>query len=245
MATEKLYLARNEAGEEFGPADQDTLIRWAQEGKINAFSQVRTTLLPKWEQAVNLPFLKPLLIAQVEEKLRQEHDTILARIRKRMTLSAEDIVTTNALVKVKLETFAHASLMHRFLAGLIDAGIVLAGAIAIYLLFALLFYLGLVGPEKVFYFGFILFWVWLLMYFTLCIALAVQTVGQRFWGIFLIRVDGRPFWMGRAFFYTLFLIPFGWLTALVGMFKTSYRGLPEKVTYTRMAKMKLLSKKPR
>ena len=245
MANEKMYLAQNEAGEEFGPADQDTLIRWAQEGKINAFGKVRPTLLPKWEQAVNLPFLRPLLIDQVEQKLREQHDSLLIRLKKRVTMCAEDVVSTNALVKIKLETFANASLTHRFLAGLMDAGVILAGAILIYLFFALLFYLGLVGPGKVYYFGFIIFWLWLLLYFVLSIALNVQTFGQRFWGIFLIRLDGRPFWMGRAFFFTLFLIPFGWLTILIGMFKDSYRGLPEKISYTRMAKMKLLSKKPR
>jgi uncharacterized RDD family membrane protein YckC len=243
--TKKMYLAQNEAGEEFGPADQDTLIRWAEEGKINAFCKVRTTLIPKWDKAVDIPFLKPLLIAQVEEQLRKKHDSFFARLKKRVTLCAEDVVQTNALVKVKLETFNNASLPHRFMAGLIDTGVIIIGAILIYLFFALLFYLGIVGPENVFYLGFIVFWVWLLMYFTLSISLAVQTIGQRFWGIFLVRLDGRPFGMGRAFCYTLFLIPFGWLTVPVGMFKRTYRGIPEKISYTRMAKMKLLSKKPR
>lgn len=245
MTKEKLYLVQNELGEEFGPADQETLIHWAQSGKITAFCKVRPTLLPKWDQAVELSFLKPLLQEQVEAKLRQEHDTFFIRLKKRITLSAEDMVATSSLVRVKLETFSHASLLHRLCAGLIDAGVVLAGAIIIYLLFALLFYLNIVGPEKVFYFGFIIFWLWLLLYFTFSISLGVQTIGQRFFGIFLIRVDGRPFWMGRAFFYTLFLIPFGWLTMLTGLIKGSIRGIPEKVTYTRMAKMKLLSKKPR
>lgn len=243
--TKKMYLAQNEAGEEFGPADQDTLIRWAEEGKINAFCKVRTTLIPKWDKAVDIPFLKPLLIAQVEEQLRKKHDSFFARLKKRVTLCAEDVVQTNALVKVKLETFNNASLPHRFMAGLIDTGVIIIGAILIYLFFALLFYLGIVGPENVFYLGFIVFWVWLLMYFTLSISLAVQTIGQRFWGIFLVRLDGRPFGMGRAFCYTLFLIPFGWLTVPVGMLKRTYRGIPEKISYTRMAKMKLLSKKPR
>lgn len=228
MTKEKLYLVQNEAGEEFGPADQATLILWAQEGKITAFCKIRSTLLPKWDQAVELPFLKPLLQEQVEAKMREQHDTFFTRIKKRITLSAEDMVATSSLVRVKLETFSHASLAHRLCAGLIDAGIVLAGTIIIYLLFALLFYLNFVGPEKVFYFGFISFWLWLILYFTFSISLGVQTIGQRFFGIFLIRVDGRPFWMGRAFFYTLLLIPFGWLTMVAALLKGSTRGIPEK-----------------
>ena len=89
--TKKMYLAQNEAGEEFGPADQDTLIRWAEEGKINAFCKVRTTLIPKWDKAVDIPFLKPLLIAQVEEQLRK-NKLFLCPPQKTVTLCAEDVV---------------------------------------------------------------------------------------------------------------------------------------------------------
>ena len=77
------------------------------------------------------------------------------------------------------------------------------------------------------------------MYFTLSISLAVQTIG-RFWGIFWFGLTAAPSGMGRLSL-SLFLI----LRLADRSCRHVQTHLPRhtgKISYTRMAKMKLLSK---
>ena len=54
MAKEKLYIVQTENGEEFEPANQDTLVAWAKAGQITPNCKIRTTLIAQWDKAVNV-----------------------------------------------------------------------------------------------------------------------------------------------------------------------------------------------
>ncbi len=242
MAKEKLYIVQTENGEEFEPANQDTLVAWAKAGQITPNCKIRTTLIAQWDKAVNVAFLKPILSEQLEKQIMAEHNTFWYRLKLQMNLQAEDATTSNTILRSRPEAYPVPSLIIRYLAGIIDAVIVLAGGAAIFALMAFLLKQEITTPSNTFYIGFALFYTWALLYFTLSIGLGTQTLAQRYWGIFLIKDDGRPFWLGRAFFYSALLIPFGFLTPLFYIFTGKARGLQDWATKTRMAKIVLVSK---
>lgn len=245
MLSERLYLVKNEAGEEMGPVDQEALVNWAKEGKITPGCKVRSTLIPQWGAAGSVDFLKPFIFAQQEAAIRKKQNSIVNIIKRRIFLRAEDLMADGGLVKVRPETYPSASLLLRYLAGLTDTLLMLLLAAAISYLFTLLFRHGIFGKELVFYVGFGVFWVLCLLYFTLTIAYGTQTIGQRSWGIFLIKLDGQPFWVGRAFFYTIFMIPLGIFSALFVLTSEKKLSAQEHLTGTRMVRIKLISKKQR
>ena len=75
-----------------------------------------------------------------------------------------------------------------------------------------------------------------LLYFTLQIGLGSnQTIGQRIWGVQLIRQDGKPFWMARAYFFALLLLPLGVFSPIFMLL--NLRSYPEVLTRTRLAKV--------
>ncbi|MDD4539577.1 MAG: RDD family protein [Lentisphaeria bacterium] len=245
MASERLYLVKNEAGEEMGPADQDALVIWAKDGKITPGCKVRSTLIPQWEAAGSVDFLKPFILAQQEAAVRKKQNSIVNIIKRRIFLRAEDIMADSGLVKVRLENYPRANLLVRYMAGLTDTVMMALLAAGIAYLCTLLFQHSVFGKEQIFYVGFSLFWVLCLLYFTLSIAYCTQTLGQRYWGIFLIKQDGQSFWVGRAFFYTIFMIPLGIFSALFALTSENKLSAQEYLTGTRMVKLKLISKKQR
>jgi len=245
MATERLYLVKNEAGEEMGPADQETLVSWARDHKITPACKVRLTLIPQWEAAGNVDFLKPFILAQQEAAVKKKQNSIVNIIKRRIGLRAEDVMTDSGLVKVRLESYPRASLLVRYVAGLTDAILMTLLGAGIAYLCTILFQHGVFGKEQIFYVGFSVFWVFCLLYFALSIAYCSQTLGQRYWGIFLIKQDGQSFWVGRAFFYTIFMLPLGLFSALFALTSEKKLSAQEYLTGTRMVKLKLISKKQR
>jgi uncharacterized RDD family membrane protein YckC len=240
--TDRLYILKTVDGQEYGPIDQDTLVRWAESGRITGFCQVRSTLLPRWENACDIPFLREILLAQMEEEERESR-SLWQKLKGRATMRAVEAASFGGLHHVRPKDFEPAGIVMRFLAGLFDAGVMLGFGIVLYLLFALLYSLGLLYANEAFYLGFIVFYIGVMLYFMLGIAVYAQTVGQHFWGVILIHRDGTQFYVGRAFVYTLFLLCCGPLTPLFMYLAPSRRSLQEIVTGTRMVRVKLVGKR--
>ena len=76
MANERMYLVKTTEGEEMGPADQETLVKWAENGKIRPDDKIRSTMIAKWDRAINYDFLKQhedeLKILKYGYRLKQE-----------------------------------------------------------------------------------------------------------------------------------------------------------------------------
>ena len=70
MADGKLnYIVRSPEGKEYGPADQDVLIQWAQAGRITAEYEIRNALMQKGNPAYKVPFLQEIIERQELERV--------------------------------------------------------------------------------------------------------------------------------------------------------------------------------
>ena len=64
MATQRLYIAKLETGEEIGPVEQEALVKLAENGTITATTMVRSKLIPEWNKAGSVDFLKAIIFRQ-------------------------------------------------------------------------------------------------------------------------------------------------------------------------------------
>jgi uncharacterized RDD family membrane protein YckC len=242
MSGERQYILKTVDGEEYGPADQETLIRWAQNGRITPYCQIRSTLIARWEKAVDIPFLRDLLMAQAVEEQEKE-TTAWDRLKRKATMRAPESKGSSGLHGSRPEDYDRAPMLFRILAAVIDMIVVGVIGLAVYFAYALAYSAGALSGSVVGYFGICTFYVLATAYFTFFITVKGQTVGQKFWGIILIKRTGGSFWLGRAYLYTLAMIPFGILTPFASYVATSKRSIQELITDTRMVRILLTSKK--
>jgi hypothetical protein len=239
---ERLYLLKTVDGEEYGPVDQECLVRWAENGRITAYCQIRSTLIARWEKACEVPFLRDILLKQIEEK--DPGDTsFLSKIRTKVTRRATEAVEISSLHEVRPEDFESAPVPLRVVAGVFD--LLLAGlvAVGIYLLFALFFSLQMLDGNSAFYLGVMAYYATMLFGLSWILAVIGQTPGQKFWGIILIKRTGEQFYLGRACIYGVLTLGFGLMTPFFMFVAPSRRSLQEIVTGTRMVKVKLIGKR--
>lgn len=239
MAKERSYLVKTETGEEIGPVDQDALIRLTENGRVTPESKVRSVLLPRWEKAVNIPFLKPLLFEKHAQELMAKKLPWWLRIIKRATFKAEDSVSMNSLVKIRAENFDRAPMPSRIFAAAIDLLVVLLGCLILTGTCYILLKKEILHPNNAAYVLLMISWLWVNFYYIFMISVKTQTIGQKFWGIFLIRNNSMKFYAGRVFFYMLFSMLFGFFTPLHIKFSPSKRSWQEILTSTKMVKTKL------
>ena len=237
MATEKLYIAKLENGEEIGPADQEVLIKLAENGTITATTMVRSKLIPEWDRAGEVDFLKAIIFRQQQEKMEEiaMNQPFMKRLMDRITLTAPQLDSGHGIVKTKVETLPAPSPLMRFLAGLTDFIIVVVCVVGLFIGAKACLENGILTDENAVYVTIPVLIVFVLMYFTLLIAFTTQTIGQRCWGMFLIRSNGKPFWIGRVFFYSLLTMIFGLFTPIFLIIGT--KTYPELLTGTRFAKV--------
>ncbi len=239
MANERSYLVKTETGEELGPVDQEALVRLTENGRITPDAQVRSVLVPRWEKAVNVPFLKPLLLEKQALRILEKKLPWWVRVKNRATFRAEDSIAMNSLVKVRAENFDRAPMFYRIFAAVIDLLVVLAGCLFLTGCCYILLKQQILNPGNVAYILLLLCWFWILFYYVFMISVKTQTLGQKFWGIFLVRNNSLKFFAGRTFFYILFMLLFGFFTPLHIKFSPSRRSWQEILTGTRMVKTKL------
>lgn len=241
-SNERLYLLKTVDGEEYGPVDQECLVRWAENGRITAYCQIRSTLIARWEKACDVPFLRDILLRQIEQK--DPGDTsFLSRVRTKVTRRATEASDASGLHEVRPEDFESAPVPLRVVAGVFD--LLFAGLLAVgmYLLFALLFSMKVLDGNSAFYLGLMAYYGAMLLGLAWVLAVVGQTPGQRFWGIILIKRTGDQFYLGRAYIYGVLTLALGLLTPVIMFVAPSRRSLQEIVTGTRMVKVKLIGKR--
>ena len=237
MASERLFIVRNAAGEEFEPADQQTLVKWAESGRINLDCKIRSTLVNKWDNAIDLPFLKPLLKEQVVARVNAQNNTFWARLKARINLKVDDASdsATNGLVKRNTANAPTASLGLRLLAFASDLLIMFIWGVVLHLICAFIYKQDLIDPYYLFYIAFPIYFLTFLCYFIFTMYLNHQTPAQRFWGIYLTKVNGESYWLGRIFFYVIFMFGLGILNPL--FLFASGKTIQELLTKTRMTRI--------
>ena len=240
MANERMYLVKTTEGEEMGPADQETLVKWAENGKIRPDDKIRSTMIAKWDRAINYDFLKQLLLGVEEAEVLKKNKTWFSKLMDRINLRAPELEGSSGIVRVRLETYPSASIPMRVMASLMDTVIMILVFIAVYFGCYALFRSGSLDQNNAGYICTTVFFLIYMLYHVLMIAYRIQTYGQRYWGVFLCRKDGQKFWVGRVFFYFLFnllLMPFFLVNWVI--LASFGRTIPEILTGLRMVKVKL------
>ncbi len=226
------YIIKGSDGNEYGPVGQDVLIRWAETGRIAADTEVRNAMMMKWNKAGKIPFLKEVVSHVSSGEQDQSVKAKLADL-----FSTPEDVQKHSLTEAGKFEFVPGSTGLRFGSWLIDVAIIVAmGA-------GLLFVTGnLIGSSTLerdtaftlFSVGFL---SCILLYYAISIGYTAQTVGQLLCGVMVVRTDGGPVLMGRAFVFSVWLLVFGWTTILFTFCFPSKRAIQDKLSGVRAVKI--------
>ena len=216
------YIIRTPEGAEYGPADEATLIKWAGAGRIKADFEIRNEVMRKWHTAAETPFLKNVL----RDRELEEKTTMGKKFGSFVNPTAElgSGQASNSLTNSGVFKWTNANAGRRLASFLFDAFVVAA------IFWGLTFSLDLF-PFKQAYLCYTLAGILIsLAYFSLALGFMAQTLGQLFWGVMVIRKDGEPVLLGRAYLFTVL----SWLTLPLTPILTystrSHRGLAERMT---------------
>lgn len=238
MAHERLFLIKYPDGTTSEPMDQQAVVRHAETGDITLECFIRSTLVNKWDRASDFEPISDILNKQLIARVEAKNDNWLTYVKARINLRVEDLeATKNGLVKPNTVTIPTADMFVRLLATLTDCLILGFIGVIYYLICAWCFEQKVLSGNNVFYVGFTAYWLTIVIYYIFSIYLAKQTPGQRYWGIYLVKENGEQFWLGRIFFYILFMFPFGLFTPLFVLATKSGKSLQEIFTSTRMVKI--------
>lgn len=243
MASQRQYIVRTPNGEKYGPAEQEVLVKWAKTNRISASCEVRSTLIDRWEPAYRIPFLREIIAEQAAEEEDEGDPSFLTRVARLATRKATKDAASASLNQPQLKDFKPAPVMLRMMSGITDAVVVAAYLLAVYLVMALVYSGGFDG-ELAFYLGFIIAYCGVVFYFVYCVA-KLQTVGNKLWGILVVRSREEELYMGGAFLFTVFMFAFGLLTPLIVFLTPSSLSFQEMFSGTRVVKMKMVTKRVR
>lgn len=242
MATsERRYILRSVDGEEFGPIDQDCLMRWAENGRITAYCEIRSTLLPRWEKAKEVSFLRDI-IAQQQQVNDEEHTpSVLSKIKSRIGLKATKQTARSGLTKTKVQDYELVGIPQRLASGISDMVMVFIYALCVYFVMAFFIANGL-DADIGFYLGFIIFYIGAVMYFAWTVSFQSQTIGHRVWGLLLVSDDEDVF-LGRGFMFSIGVIFFWFLTPFAMYVTPSGRALQDLISGTYVVKTRVIATK--
>ncbi len=234
MASERKYILRTVDGEEYGPVDQETLVRWAEAGRVDPLCKVRSTLLNRWEQARDISFLREIIAAQ--QPVEDKGPTLWNRIKTRATMKAVEQKHAAGLhQRSDPSTYKSASMTLRMAAGITDLFFLFLFFSIIYLFMALLYTNGL-NSELCFYLGLTIAYMGTVVYFAGTVSSYSQTLGDKLWGVLVVRYSVGRIFMFRSFVYAICTILFGLLTPITAFISPSGRALQEIVSGTRVVK---------
>ena len=226
------YVVRDRDGNEYGPVEQDVLLQWAEDGRVNPGSQIRNTVMHTWTDAVKVPFLADAF------RERAGVDAVAAT-----KSNDEDRKMVYSLLETGKFRFTPAGPVRRFMAWLFD--VVLLAVVGAVLFLGVHLILGGTPEEmqaravNVLVPGSVLvFATAYVLYYVFCLGFRAQTVGQWFWGVLIVRTQGEPVFLGRSFVYVVLdflLLPATILCCIL----PERRAPQELLTGTRVVRIKV------
>ena len=234
MATGMKYLIRTPENKEYGPVDQDTLVQWAQSGRIPPRSQIRNTLMSNWSDAKDAGFLKDIMPTEEAKDTKAGKSKWATFVKEDQKLPSA--AGTKALHASGRFLYTPANTGLRFGAWLFDLAIV--GAVMF-----LIFLGGAAAAERT---GdadqaFLLTTAAMvfvgLIYYVFTMGFTAQTLGQRFWGIMIIRTDGEPVFLARTFLFTILYYIFFWSTIIFTFVIPSKRAIHDMLSGIRVVRI--------
>jgi len=242
MATsERKYILKSVEGEEFGPVDQDCLMRWAENGRITSYCEIRSTLLPRWEKAKDVSFLRDIIAAQQQIGEEEHTPSVLGRIKSRVGLKATKQTARSGLTKTKVQDYELAGTAQRLASGISDMVMVFVYALCVYFLMAFFIMNGF-DADTGFYLGFAVFYIGALMYFAWTVSFRSQTIGHRVWGLLLVSDDEDVF-LGRGFLFAIGIFLFWFLTPFAMYITPSGRAFQDLISGTYVVKTRVIATK--
>lgn len=235
------YMLRTGDGKEYGPVDQDTLVQWAENGRVTSDCSIRNLMLKKWTEAEKVSFLDGL-VTDPEEMVQREI-TLADRWWAFLT-KTEPVPGSKREKKAKgrgrgigrdgVFKYDAAGSVLRLGAWLFDwvtVGLVggLMGGIAANLVQA-----GVVDQDTAFTGFTVLLVVGYIAYFTLTLAFRAQTFGQWFWGLMIVRKGGDPVLALRALWFTVCHLAFWWSTFIFTIIFPDRRAIQDRLSGTRI-----------
>lgn len=217
------YLVRTPDGSTYGPAEQDILLQWAENGRITRDCQVCNTLTKNWMPATKLEFLKELVDRASPEVKKDK------RSRNKETPAYEDRVVYS-LGKAGVFKYEPAGIFFRSAAFLMD--LLVIGVPAYLALLGLWQVRDAVSDEIIFFVFTLGLIFYTMLYYAIGLGLKAQTVGQWFFGVMIIRPSGDPVLLTRATIWTLAHLCLGWTTFFLSYVLPSKKALPEMISGT-------------
>ena len=181
------YIVRTEGGKEFGPVDQDTLIQWAENGRITSNCQVRNVLMKTWAPADDVPFLEDIVKEAVEVELDDDDEN----------------TAVYSLTNAGAFKFVYANAAQRLLAWLFDVLLIGILGLICFIIGDALVLAGIMSENVMFFLFLTGILCFTFFYYTILLGFKAQTFGQWFWGIMIIRSSGQPVMLWRAFIFSI------------------------------------------
>ena len=237
--SDRKYIYRGSDHEEYGPVSQQGLLRLVQAGKITAYHQIRSTLIPKWDYAKDVSFLAEPIAAQqpVEERVEKPG---WRGIWEQMTYRAPDTRMASGLIEAKAEDYVTAAIAVRTVAAITDLIVLTTFYVSVFLMMTAA-HKARVNANFLFYAWFVIVYLGTLWYYAAFACFGKhQTPGQRFWGLLVIKTDGRRLLLGRCFLLALTTIVFGLLTPFVMFITPSGRAPQDFICGIRVVKHRVV-----
>ena len=181
------YIVRTEDGKEFGPVNQDTLVQWAENGRITTSCKIRNILMKTWTPADQVPFLEDIVKEVVQIEVEDDDDQMM-------------VYSLRSGGSFK---YVYANPLQRFMAWLFDLALVTTFALTCFLMAHTVIDFEIVNSDTAFFLFSIFVLPTIILYYTFFMGFKAQTFGQWFWGIMIIRSNGKPVFLGRAFIFSL------------------------------------------
>lgn len=235
------YFVRRPDKSEHGPYERDKLVQLFSAGDFDYRCEVRNALVKQWKAPEEVAPLKPIVRAQREAAQVKQEEKTFSRLKKR--ISAAKPQQPDAMQRLhdrNVFTFTPAPVRLRVLAGISDLLLVLLWASGVSFLAVQAVRTGM-QANTAFYGGFAVFLIGAEMLLAWPLGFCAQTLGQRFWGIMVVRMKGQPAFLMRAFLFSLFACLFGWLTPLVAFVVPTRRALPDILSRTRVVRIRVVS----
>lgn len=225
------YMMRSPDGKEYGPVDQETLVKWGENGRVTTTCLIRNTMIDKWHPAKKLDFIAHLVVDDTKKEKKGKKDVDYAESQQ---------PRGHSLVNSGLFKYVPAGGIGRLTAWVADlvvlavlVGVILAGMAVVAAQVPTLSHEVLFLLTTVVAMGTILF------YFTLTMGIQAQTMGQWFAGLMVLRSDGGPVLIGRAFAFTLCHLLLFWSTPLFLLIMPKRRALHDLCCDLRVVRITL------
>lgn len=220
------YYIRTEEGKEYGPVEQDVLMQWARDGRVTTSCSIRNSLVRKWTPAKKISFLEGIVRDEDEDSNKR-------KLTPDTPEKKDAVYSLNKAGKFRCVP-AHVGL--RFGAWLVDMAVILLISFILFLVISSMIDGGL--QDLVAYTIFTLATVAVyLLYYAVIMGRTAQTLGQWFWGIMVVRPDGRPVLVGRACWFAICELVFGWSTLVFGFVLPSKRALQDLFSGIRVSRI--------